>query len=485
MLTYVKTFKDYKDFLVSQKGNLSYNAIKHHYESKKIRSLLWKLGKLDTDPIRDYLLSLYSQIYGRPAIDPLIFIRSFICMLRLKVWSIDEWCRKLKNDPVLQYLIGTWNPPSVASHYDFINRIMKDDPNMKTFFPARKNTREVKVTLKKDEKWENYDEEDTKTLLNKYKHGAEDDRERVSYVMEQIFNLLVVEPSIQKGLIDTNNLILSGDGSCVHIHSSQFGHKVHDAPDPDVNYRYTAPDADNGWDSDIGHWYFGYTMYNISNYNPVYKTDLPVYISLAYASTHDSMTTIPSVARMLDLNPKLLPKYMCLDSAMDSVNIFKYLRYKTIIPIIDLNKRHYGSDNPYAALENRDNDGTPLCAAGHRMTRDGYDNSKMATKFRCPVKTGKLDECPLLGKCSTSPYGRVIKLYEKHDYKLNGPIPYKSDEWKEIYKNRTCTERINNRILNDYGLHKMMIRNRSKFLFFILIAGINIHLDAWFNNLLL
>ena len=237
MLTYVKTFKDYKDFLVSQKGNLSYNAIRHHYESKKIRSLLWKLGKLDTDPIRDYLLSLYSQIYGRPAIDPLIFIRSFICMLRLKVWSIDEWCRKLKNDPVLQYLIGTWNPPSVASHYDFINRIMKDDPNMKTFFPARKNTREVKVTLKKDEKWENYDEEDTKTLLNKYKHGAEDDRERVSYVMEQIFNLLVVEPSIQKGLIDTNNLILSGDGSCVHIHSSQFGHKVHDAPDPDVNYR--------------------------------------------------------------------------------------------------------------------------------------------------------------------------------------------------------------------------------------------------------
>ena len=149
MLTYVKTFKDYKDFLVSQKGNLSYNAIRHHYESKKIRSLLWKLGKLDTDPIRDYLLSLYSQIYGRPAIDPLIFIRSFICMLRLKVWSIDEWCRKLKNDPVLQYLIGTWNPPSVASHYDFINRIMKDDPNMKTFSLPEKTQEKLKSLSRK------------------------------------------------------------------------------------------------------------------------------------------------------------------------------------------------------------------------------------------------------------------------------------------------------------------------------------------------
>ena len=117
MLTYVKTFKDYKDFLVSQKGNLAEDAIANHFESEKIESLLWKLSELDTDPARDHLLSLYSQIYGRPAIDPLIFIRSFICMLRLKVWSIDEWCRKLKNDPVLQYLIGTWNPPLMMSEY--------------------------------------------------------------------------------------------------------------------------------------------------------------------------------------------------------------------------------------------------------------------------------------------------------------------------------------------------------------------------------
>jgi hypothetical protein len=43
----------------------------------------------------------------------------------------------------------------------------------------------------------------------------------------------------------------------------------------------------------------------------------------------------------------------------------------------------------------------------------------------------------------------------------------------------TCTERINTRILNDYHLHQMMIRNDSKQMFFAIFACINIHLDAW------
>lgn len=271
-------------------------------------------------------------------------------------------------------------------------------------------------------------------------------------------------------------------GSCVHIHSNSYGHTVKDAPDPDKNYRYSAPDADIGWDSDLETWYFGYSMYNISNHNPVYKTDLPVYISLGYASTHDSLTSITSVARMLDLNPDLLPSYICFDSAMDFMNIFRFLRNKTITPIVDINNRHCGSDNPYAAYENIDVDGTPLCAAGHRMSRDGYDNSKMATKFRCPAVLSKVKECPFLGKCSSSPYGRVKKIYDKTDFKLFGPVPYRSDKWKAIYKNRICTERINNRILNKYGIQKMMIRNRSKNLFFCIMAAISIHLDAWHSH---
>ncbi|EDS05395.1 hypothetical protein CLOSCI_03429 [[Clostridium] scindens ATCC 35704] len=36
----------------------------------------------------------------------------------------------------------------------------------------------------------------------------------------------------------------------------------------------------------------------------------------------------------------------------------------------------------------------------------------------------------------------------------------------KIYNQRTATERINNRILNDYGLHHMMIHGKVNYTFF-------------------
>ena len=49
---------------------------------------------------------------------------------------------------------------------------------------------------------------------------------------------------------------------------------------------------------------------------------------------------------------------------------------------------------------------------------------------------------------------------------------------KTIYKIRTCSERINNRILNDYKIHSLRIRGKKHYSFMTMIASINIHLDA-------
>ena len=51
------------------------------------------------------------------------------------------------------------------------------------------------------------------------------------------------------------NFILSGDGSALHIHSSPHGHRVDDPVDDRHTHRYTAPDADIGWDSHEGEFY--------------------------------------------------------------------------------------------------------------------------------------------------------------------------------------------------------------------------------------
>lgn len=116
------------------------------------------------------------------------------------------------------------------------------------------------------------------------------------------------------------------------------------------------------------------------------------------------------------------------------------------------------------------------------MIYNGYEAKKCRNKYRCSLAMKKIESCPHKQECCPdSSYGKVRYVKEKDDIKLFGPVPYKSDKWKELYKNRTCTERMNNRILNDYNLHSMKIRNRAKQLFFAIFAGINIHLDAQFK----
>lgn len=479
MLLSVNSSQSYRDFLKAAFPFLSHSDMKRYHSNKKFKSLVWQLRKLDTDPICDILLSFYSPDRGRPAIDPTILLRSFIMMNKLGYTSIEKWCNDLKSDQLYQYILGTFSPPAFATHHDFINRFSIDDPHLDLLFPKGKNTKVVRAKLKKNEKWDNFSDEDSRSLCDKYKDGASFDRKRTTFPLECIFNKLAVRPSMNMDLINKNG-IFCGDGSCLHIHSDPNGHQAFEGNDEDSCYRYTAPDADWGWDSDLESWYFGYTIYNLSTYNPTHKLDLPVYLSLDYASTHDAITSIPVTARFLDLNPDVHPSYMCFDSAMDSYGIYTYLRYNNITPIIDWNPRHSGKKGPYAEFEGLDpQTGVPICAQGHHMIRDGYDTSKMATKYRCPVASGKIASCPLWGKCSNSSYGRVIKTFDKTDLKLFGPVPYRSEAWKKIFKNRTCTERINNRILNHYNLQNMHIRNRSKNFFFLMINGICIHMDAW------
>lgn len=114
------------------------------------------------------------------------------------------------------------------------------------------------------------------------------------FTLHTIFNALAVIPSCDPGIIDSDNLVLSKDGSFLHIHSSPYGHKVKDGDDTANTYRYSAPDA---------------------------------------------LTTVSATAQYLDEESAPHPKYMCFDSASDSLPIYDYLRYSNIIPIIDRNPR--------------------------------------------------------------------------------------------------------------------------------------------------
>lgn len=481
MLKRISSSYDYKLFIKSEFFSLSVSD-KSRLSSPKLKSAIHKLSKLDVDLVFDLIFPLYSS-FGRPANDPAIYFRSFVLMLHLGYTSIKNWCFDVHHDPLLQYLIGSWRVPNHSSHYDFINRLTHSDPLLnnllpKGFFSKPKSS----SNLKKGDKLINFTKEDTASLCDKYINDAAIlDRDRMIYTLQSIFNALVVIPSFDLGFIDSSNLILSGDGSAFHVHASPYGHRVIDDDNVVNTHRYSAKNADFGWDSDLESFYFGHTLYNVSYHNPLKHIDLPVFIDLEKASRHDALSSISATARFLDINPELFVKFMCFDSACDALPIYQFLRHHNITPIIDVNQRNLGN-NLYKSFYSISENGKPICDCGVEMVSNGYDHKRHRRKFRCPLKMGIISSCPHADTCSPSSYGRTVYINDSLDIRLFGPVPFKSDKWKKIYNNRTCTERINNRILNDYHLHQMKVREDSKIAFFAIFAGINIHLDAWIKT---
>lgn len=480
MLRYFSSIWDYREFLKVHESSLDLSQLKR-LSSKSFKTALHKLKKLDPSLVQNIIVPLYSTT-GRPAIDPAILIRSFILMQHLGYVSIHDWCDDLKADSLLQFLIGSFNPPSMASHYDFIIRLTHVDPHLSDLHPKDFYKKTTSEKPKKGEKLINYSHTDTYYLLDKYKYGAEFDRDRMMFTLQSLLNALVVIPSVDSGFFDQNNLILSSDGSSAHIHASSFGKKLKDGEDSDNIYRYSAPDADFGWDSSLETFYLGYTFYNISYHDSKRNIDLPVFATIEKASQHDALTCISAFAQFLDLNHELRPKYFCHDSAADSLPIYQYFQHNNIIPIIDHHPRR-NSSKAFLEKNHVNKDGIPVCMANIPMHFFGYDIQRCRKKYRCPLVMGDIESCPHQNQCSTSKYGRVSYINDGDSARNSGPVSYKSDTWNKIYKNRTCTERINNRVLNDYHLQHMRIRGKSKYAFFTIFACINIYLDAWIKDL--
>lgn len=495
MLLRVATHAEYLAARERLRASLSPSDLRR-LSSGRPASAWERLGMLDLDPAAPLLLSLYSQAAGRPARDPTVYIRSFVLMLRLGFTSVQRWVEHARSDVLAQCLLGTGDVPAVSCHYDFVNRVTGDDPHLTDLLPAKKNSREGKALhrsrLRRGDKWVNWDEGDTEELRERYWDGAACDAGRWTLTLERLLDLVAVRPSCERYGLRPGEITLSGDGSALHIHSSPHGRRVLDGPEGEPTHRYGAPDADVGWDSDRAEHFLGYTFYNISWHSRELGIDLPVFVAQRAASQHDALTLVSATAHMLDVDPGLLPGRICHDSAADAAHIYQLMRHWGIVPIIDWNPRLTGKD-PYSRrpvasavtdadgnpLERLNERGVPVCARGHEMVRDGYDRSKMATKYRCPQATGRVEGCPMWGVCTSSPYGRVIKTYDRTDYKLFGPVPHGSERWRDIYKDRTCTERVNNRVLNDYKVQSLTCRNGPKHFLFEVMACVNIHLDAW------
>ena len=150
-----------------------------------------------------------------------------------------------------------------------------------------------------------------------------------------------------------------------------------------------------------------------------------------------------------------------------------------MIPIIDINKRNAGN-NVYEQFNDISENGVPVCKNGLEMKYHGKDHTRQRHKYRCPFHKNLKDcNCPYKNECSKSDYGRTVYVKFADDIRLFGPVPYGSKKWKKIYKDRTSTERMNQRIINDYKMKDMRMHGRKRNFFILIMIGINIHLDAF------
>jgi len=105
-----------------------------------------------------------------------------------------------------------------------------------------------------------------------------------------------------------------------------------------------------------------------------------------------------------------------------------------------------------------------------------YEAKKHRIKYRCPMVTGNVKSCPYAANCNKTICGKIVYIRLKDHLRLLTPIPRNTEEWKEIYKQRTCCERVNNRILTDYKLEAPKRYGKMKLAFFAFVNAINVHL---------
>ena len=196
---------------------------------------------------------------------------------------------------------------------------------------------------------------------------------------------------------------------------------------------------------------------------------------------YDSKTLIPIMRRYFDIHKDFKYNYFLGDSAYDCDDNYTYLiKDCCIIPIIALNSRN---SSVLPQPSGFTFDGKPLCPKDSSlpMKFDGITREKgrsMRVKWLCPKskkicvngKTKYILSCDY--PCTPSSCGRIYHPTINKEYRLNCPVPRDSEEWINLYKIRTITERTNNILKNPLGLSTLKINKSDSIKAELYLAGI-------------
>jgi hypothetical protein len=201
---------------------------------------------------------------------------------------------------------------------------------------------------------------------------------------------------------------------------------------------------------DVYYW-FGYKLHLVID--ALYE--LPLAFILTPANEADTTYLKPLLQKAKVDQEKTRLEVVITDKGYDSQanNTFVYKECKAT-PIIPIRER---KDAQLPDICNAK--GTPLCSCGLAMVYWGRDGNYL--KYRCPYVLGKA-ECTSRFRCTSSPYGYVLKLPIAENVRRHPPIPRESKKWGRLYKMRTAVERVNSRVKELLGLGNITVRGMMK-----------------------
>ena len=212
----------------------------------------------------------------------------------------------------------------------------------------------------------------------------------------------------------------------------------------------TGSQKGNKKEPDIYYW-FGYKLHLVVD--TLYE--LPLAFILTPANVADTTQMKPLLLKVSADQEKNKPEAVITDKGYDSQdnNEFVYKECKAV-PIIPIREWKDGQLPDICNVK-----GTPLCSCGLEMVYWGRDGKYL--KYRCPHVLGK-SECKSRFRCTSSPYGYVLKLPIEADIRRHPPVPRESRKWQRLYKMRTAVERVNSRVKGLLGLNKITVRGIAK-----------------------
>ena len=461
---------DYLNFLLAQLPLLS----SHHIPLS--HQLLDSIRLLASIPC--HRLTPPPLLRGRPPHPPHVMLRSLCLAALLCKAKLNAWAALLRQSPLFRVLIGLLpdaTPPSASSHYRFIYRLTRDSqlPHH-ALHTARSFTRDLTQESQNAHIQPAPFDSITDWLHHQLLHLSDASALphytiQASPWLSVLFDL-GIEPLISCQAFQ-EKLSLHLDGTIHESHANPFGKHIDNQnnneqdtsdtsqesePSSTPKMRcYSDPDATFCYSKSKDKHIFGTREVLLST--TIQGYDLPLITSIVPAHHGEAPSSMVMLYHFLrEIKARKLPlkaSSLAADALFSSKGFYSYLRHHGLAPIIPF----YKEENAPKDEHKRDEHGVPLCPQGAPMRR--HDQTPTRTTYYCPAmrltrqKPDAADQrstyqfqahrCPQGSPCfEGKTMGPSLTIYRQDDARLDLPVPYKSEAWKELYKARTGVERL-------------------------------------------